>query len=197
MLRKSITFTNFDGKKVTEEFFFKADVIKLEVTDEGFADRLIQIGELDVKVPGNAAKILQMFEDMIKAAFGKKVGDHFVKRELDWEEFVAGNAYSELLMELVTDGAYAAQFIKGILPPDLDTTEIDKAAKALESGVEDIELPAAADIPAPPGDDEVLRLPAWYRERREPTYDELRDVGQDEMLLAFKVKSQGFPPLPE
>jgi hypothetical protein len=47
----------------------------LEVTEEGFADRLIQIGELDVKVPGNAAKILQMFEDMIKAAFGKKVGD--------------------------------------------------------------------------------------------------------------------------
>jgi hypothetical protein len=188
MLRKAITYSNADGIEVTEDFFFhltKAEVIKLQVTiPGGFAESLESIGKLDPKQGNNAARILQTFEDIVRASFGKKTEEgRFVKRLVDWEEFVATDAYSNLFMELITDGAYAAQFIKGILPADMDLSGIDDTVKQLESGVEDVELP--------PGDDS---MPDWVRYRREPSMSEVVNMSKEEMILAFKAKSTGkFP----
>lgn len=192
MLRKVIKFTDFDGREVEEEFFFhltKAELLKLQYTmPGGFAENLDRIGRLNPQEGNNAGLILQTFEDIVKAAFGKKLENgRYAKRLEDWEEFVATDAYSNLLLELVGDANYAAQFVKGIMPADMDLTElqqVDTAAKALEQGVQDVELPSEADP-------EIL--PVWYRERREPTQAELVEMDKNEMLLAFKVKTQGFP----
>lgn len=191
MLRKSITYKNFDSVTVTEEYFFhlsKADILKLEATmPGGFAETLQSMGALDPKQGNNAALILQTFETLLEVSFGKKTPDgRFVKRVEDWEEFRAGDAYSELFMELVTDASYAAKFVKGILPADFDTTGVDDAAAVLEgSVVEHRELPES-------------EVPAWIRERREPTMSEVNGMSKAELTDAMRAKLTGkFPGDPE
>jgi hypothetical protein len=203
MLRKPITFTNVDGQQVTEEYFFhltKAELIKLEVGTEGGLQKHLQ----DVVKTNNASKILELFEWIMSKAYGKRTDDgRFVKRPEDWAEFVSSEAYSELFMELITNASYAAQFVKAIVPADLgDAVEVDASTDAelgkmleqLQGGEVVVDLPAPDQTPQEitAVDEEV---PVWYRERRDPTTDELKAMGQQEMLLAFKVKQQGFPPI--
>lgn len=203
MLRKPITYTNIDGVEVTEDYYFhltKAELIKLEVGTEGGLQAHLQ----NVVKTNNASKILELFEWVLSKAYGKRTeGGKFAKRPEDWAEFVSSEAYSNLFMELITNGAYAAQFIKAIVPADIgDSVEADTSSDAelgkmleqLSGGETVIDLPAvdqkSQELTAV--DEEV---PAWYRERREPTQAELQAMGKDEMLLAFKTKQQGFPPI--
>lgn len=203
MLRKPITYTNIDGEQVTEEYYFhltKAELVKLEVGTEGGLQNHLQ----DVVKTNNASKILELFEWIMSKAYGKRTADgKFVKRPEDWAEFLSSEAYSTLFMELISNATYAAQFVKAIVPADLgDAVEVDASTDAelgkmleqLSGGETVIDLPTADQQPQElTAVDEMV--PAWYRERREPSQDELQSMDKQEMLLAFKVKSQGFPPI--
>lgn len=189
MLRKPIKYTNIDGQEVTEEFYFhlsKADVIRLQVNmPGGLAERLDQIGKLDVNEGNNAALILQTFEDIVHAAFGRRTpSGGFVKRASDWEEFVSSDAYSELFMELISNGAYAAQFVKSILPADMDLSNVGGATEALTDATQDVQLPEG---PVEVSTEDAR--PAWLIEERDPTTAEIRSMSRDELMLAMQIKN--------
>lgn len=119
MLKKTITFTDYNGVERTEDFFFnltKAEIMRLEMgTTGGLAGAINEvIAKQDVP------RILEIFEDIIAKSYGEKTADGrgFNKDPKLFEAFKQTEAYSELFMELVTDADAANKFMEGIIPAD-------------------------------------------------------------------------------
>ena len=65
--------------------------------------------------------IIKIFKDLVLKAYGEKSADgkRFIKSPELSEAFSQTEAYSSLMMELLTDAEAAAQFVIGIMPADL------------------------------------------------------------------------------
>ena len=120
MLKKTITYVDYNGTERTEDKYFnlsKAEIMEMEMsTAGGFAEMLQNI----VKAQDGPA-IMKIFKDIILKAYGEKSpdGKRFVKSDELSLAFSQTEAYSELFMELVTDADSAAKFINGIVPADV------------------------------------------------------------------------------
>lgn len=117
MLKKVMTYTDYNGVERTEEFLFnltKAELMEMEMTTEGGLSTMIQ-GIVDSK---NVPAIVSIFKKLLLKAYGKKSPDgrRFIKSEEISQEFAQTEAYSEMFMELATDADAAAAFINGIIP---------------------------------------------------------------------------------
>lgn len=117
MLKKTITYTDFDGNQRTEDFYFnltKAELAKMQTSVNGGLDKMIEriIAAQDQPI------IMKVLEDIIRQAYGEKSldGKTFKKSEEIYKNFEATEAYSELFMEVCSDADKAANFIKGIIP---------------------------------------------------------------------------------
>lgn len=120
MLKKTITYTNYNGVQVTEDFYFnltKAEITEMEMSvDGGFAERIQKI--VNAK---NQPEIIKIFKKLILDSYGVKSDDgrRFIKNEQLKEDFSQTEAYSELFMELATNADEAAAFVNGIIPADV------------------------------------------------------------------------------
>lgn len=119
MLKKTITYTDFNEMERTQDFYFnltKIELMKMEASvDGGLAEKLKRISAAQ-----DGVAIMEVMEDLIRRSYGVKTADGgFVKRPEDLAAFVSTEAYSNLFMELVTDAEGAVNFVKGILPADL------------------------------------------------------------------------------
>lgn len=130
MLKKVLTYTDFDGEERTEEFYFnltKAELVKMRYSAAGGMERRLQriVNEKDPH------KIIEVIEDFIKASYGVKSDDgkRFVKSEKLFEDFKSTEAYSDLLIQLMTDEGAAAAFVNGIVPPDVAKAAAEESAK--------------------------------------------------------------------
>lgn len=127
MLKKTITYTDYNGLERTEDFYFnlsKAEIMEMEMsTTGGFAEMLQKIVAAQ-----DAPAIIKVFKDITLKAYGEKSADgkRFVKNDELREAFSQTEAYSQLFMELATDADAASNFIKAIIPSDLEK-ELDKA----------------------------------------------------------------------
>lgn len=124
MIKKTITYKDFNGNDRTEEFYFnltKAEVTRMEMSTTGGMAEMIQ----RVIAAQDAPSLIQIFEEMIQKSYGVKTPDGrgFVKRKEDLENFMATEAYSQLFMELVTDADSAAEFVNGIIPSDFSNDQ--------------------------------------------------------------------------
>lgn len=120
MLKKTITYTDYNGTERTEDFYFnltKAEIMKMEMSTTGGLAEMIQ----RIVAAQDQPAIIAVFEDLIQRAFGVKTpdGKGFVKRKEDLEAFIATEAYSDLFMELATDADKASAFVNGIVPAEL------------------------------------------------------------------------------
>lgn len=124
MLKKEISYINYNGTEVKETFYFnltKAEVMEMEMTTKGgFHDYLIRIIEAN-----DAKEIVTQFKELVLKAYGEKSADgkHFVKNDSVREAFSQTEAYSDLFMELATNANAAAAFVNGIMPKDLPTNK--------------------------------------------------------------------------
>jgi hypothetical protein len=138
MLKRTITYTDFNDKEVSETFYFnltKSELVELSVsTDEGFDETLQRIIEAS-----NNKELIAQFKKIILASYGQKSedGKRFIKTAQLREEFSQTAAYNALFMELATDAGAAVTFIRGIIPSDM--------APGFEKSLKD-----AASIPPPP-----------------------------------------------
>lgn len=120
MLKKTITFTDYNGVERTEDFYFnlnKAEVMEMEMgTTGGFAEMIN--GIIAAK---DVPALISIFKDMILKAYGQKSPDgrRFIKSKELSEEFSQTEAYVSLYMELATNDEAAANFVNGIMPKDL------------------------------------------------------------------------------
>ncbi|MDY6073113.1 MAG: hypothetical protein SPI49_03340 [Eubacteriales bacterium] len=124
MLKKTITYNDYDGNERTEDFYFnltKAEVMEMELGINGGLTKFLQkiVSERD------NSKIIEMFKNIILKSYGEKSldGKRFIKNEEIANNFSQTEAYVELFMELATDAESAAAFINGIVPKYKDNND--------------------------------------------------------------------------
>lgn len=117
MLKERMEYTDYNGNKRTEDFYFnltEAELMEMELSTSGGLGDFIQriIAEQDGK------ELVKIFKDLILKSVGKKSldGKRFEKNDAIREEFAQTEAYSDLFMKLATDADAAARFVNGIMP---------------------------------------------------------------------------------
>ena len=128
MLKKTITYTDYNGVEKKEDFYFnltKAEVVEMELTTTGGLAETIQ----RIVQAQDAPAIIKIFKDLVLKAYGVKSpdGKRFVKSKELSEAFAQTEAYSELFMELATDADAAAKFVNGITPVEIPADQLEKA----------------------------------------------------------------------
>ena len=125
MLKKTITYTDYNGNERKEDFYFnlsKAEVMEMEMsTSGGLAQMINKIIETQ-----DSPAIIKIFKDLILKAYGEKSpdGKRFMKSAERSEAFAQTEAYSNLFMELATDADAAAKFVNGITPVEIPADQI-------------------------------------------------------------------------
>ena len=104
MLKKTITYTDYNGTTRKEDFYFnltQAEVTELEVSVEGGLVEMIN----RIVAAQNGKVIIETFKDIILRAYGEKSPDgrRFIKNQEVRDAFAQTEAYSKLFMELATD----------------------------------------------------------------------------------------------
>ena len=134
MVKKSITYTDYNGEKQTDECYFnlsKAELLEMEMSEKGGFENFVKalIEEKDNK------KIYELFKNLILMSYGQKSADgrSFIKKKMVdgqmiylRDEFEQTEAFTELMMELISGGDEAmAKFINSLIPKEV----ADKVAK--------------------------------------------------------------------
>lgn len=117
MLKKPITYVDYDGNQRTENHWFnldEAEILELQMRYPGGMSAMLQkmVEEED------GAKILATIKEIIMMAYGEKSldGKYFEKSHEKSVRFTQSRAYSALLMELYRDAGAAADFMNKIIP---------------------------------------------------------------------------------
>lgn len=120
MIKKTVTFTDFDGNKRTEDFYFhltEQELTEWELSvDGGLSGVLTRIvNSQDTKT------LIGIFKDLLIKSYGVKTPDGrgFVKNEKVLNNFTCTQAFSDIYMELATDDKAAAEFVNGVMPAGL------------------------------------------------------------------------------
>lgn len=117
MLKKTITYTDYNGTERTEDFYFnltKAEIMEMEMGIDGGMVEMIN----KIVAAKDAPSIIAIFKDLILKAYGEKSADgkRFIKSKELSTAFSQTEAYSDLYMELATNSDEAAKFVNGIVP---------------------------------------------------------------------------------
>ena len=122
MLKKTITYTDYNNVERTEDFFFnlsRAEVAEMEMSTAGGMAEAIR----KIVAAQDGPAIIRIFKEIILKAYGEKSpdGKRFIKSEELSTAFSQTEAYSQLYMELATNADSAADFINEILPRDMSS----------------------------------------------------------------------------
>lgn len=130
MISKNIKYVDYNGVEREETFLFnlsKAELMEMEMgTTGGLAETIKKIIETQ-----DQPSIIKIFKDLILKAYGEKSADgrRFLKVDEKGNPLSVGfsqtEAYSNLFMELATDADAAANFVKGIIPADVEIPDQD------------------------------------------------------------------------
>lgn len=120
MLKKTFTFTDYNGTERTEDHYFnlsKAEILELELSVDGGVGAKIE----RIVSAQSAPEIFKTFKELILLSYGVKSADgrRFIKNQEIRDDFVQTEAYSQLVMELATDDKAGANFLQGIMPKDI------------------------------------------------------------------------------
>ncbi len=123
MLTKIIKYKDFDGNDKTRTCYFhltKAEILEFEMGKPGgamaYMARLIDSEQTD--------KVFKTFKDLVLMAYGERTADgHFIKTQELRERFACSEAYSELMMEIMSSQEAMTAFVNGLTP---EVTEADR-----------------------------------------------------------------------
>lgn len=153
MLKKTITYEDWNGLERTEDFWFnlsQAELAEMALSKGGgfeeYIEKIVNAKDID--------KLSTLFKEIILKAYGVKSEDgrRFMKSDRITREFTETQAYSDLYMELSTDAEAASAFINGLLPKSL-------MAKAKEELKNNPELKAKYDEVTGGAGGDVVELP--------------------------------------
>lgn len=117
MLKKTITYVDYNGTERTEDFYFnftKSELAKMELSKvggvSGMIDRIVAAKDQEA--------IVNTFEELILKSYGVKSedGKRFIKSPEISEAFSQTEAYDQLFMELLTNTETMTNFFNGIVP---------------------------------------------------------------------------------
>lgn len=117
MLKKTMTYTDYDGNERTEDFYFnlsKAEVAELELSTPGGLSKKFET----IAKSKDSQTIIKEFKDLILKSYGEKSpdGKRFIKSKEISEAFSQTEAFSDLFIEFFTVENSASEFVRGIIP---------------------------------------------------------------------------------
>lgn len=133
MIKKQITYTDYDGNERTESFWFalnQAELLEMNLEKNGGLSNMIT----RITETNDYAELSRILKDLIRRSYGVKSDDgkRFVKSPAMTDEFMQTEAYSEMFTELVTDAGATSEFIQGIIPQKL-AAQVMAEQKKLEA----------------------------------------------------------------
>lgn len=135
MIKKTISYVDYDGNKRTEDHYFnlsQAEVAEMELGTPGGVTKMIE----RLVQEQNGKEIVDTFKDLICRSYGRKSldGKCFDKDPKWLKEFMQTEAYSQLFIELLSDPDNAAAFFNAVLPKVEAVPAVEaNAAPALSS----------------------------------------------------------------
>jgi hypothetical protein len=176
VLKKTITYTDYNGNEQSEEFHFHLSaekLLELEATlPGGFEKHLERILESQ-----DGAQILELFKRLITMSIGQvsEDGKRFLQTDDIRDAFTQTNAYTRLFLELGQDAETAAEFFNGIVPKDLA-----EQAEKMKAGGGDYVTRERSTTPRP----EILGGP-----KKVISKADAEKMGRDEL---FQKMQQGY-----
>jgi hypothetical protein len=133
MLKKTITFENLDGEQVTRDYYFninKAELLSLQLSEKGGLDKKLEKIQQEDDYNG----LFEFIKTLILLSYGEKDDDgiKFIKARNGIKlatEFEQSEAFSELIMELISSADALNAFVNGIIPKDVAATANKLQAK--------------------------------------------------------------------
>lgn len=137
MWTTNVSYTDFNGAERTEKLHFhmsESEFVEFDVQfPGGFVEYVRSLG-IETDDDGKAkitedtqnAKLFALFKDLIVVSYGEKSEDgrYFRKDEGKLgKQFMESAAYSAFFVKLTTNEAYAASFVKGVLPSGTNAAE--------------------------------------------------------------------------
>lgn len=131
MLKKTVTYVDFDGNERTEDFFFnltEQEIAEMELSTEGGLGNFIN----KAVAAKSQVELIELFKTLILAAYGVKSADgrRFVKNDAVREDFMSTQAFSDIYMELVQDADKASAFFNGIVPKEKNKAPVALPARS-------------------------------------------------------------------
>lgn len=134
MIKRTIPYTDFDGKARVEEAYFNMNRTELIDFYLGLPEDLtggltnpdeINVEELGAKMVEKLGRagIFDFVKDLVFKSYGIKSEDgrRFIKSEQLSTEFTQTMAYDEFIMDLFSEMDKINAFINGIIPANLPT----------------------------------------------------------------------------
>jgi len=131
MIKRTITYTDFDGKERTEDAYFNMTKSELIEFSFGLPDEMTETVKSTDDVNNETANklieklgnsgIFNFVKELIVKSYGVKSADgrRFIKDEKATTEFMQTLAYDEFIIDLFSNDMKASEFINGIIPADM------------------------------------------------------------------------------
>ena len=118
MLKKTITYKDYNGTERTEDFYFnlsKAELIEMQANASGGLEELYK----KIIAEKNIPEIYRIFKDIVLMSYGEKSvdGKRFIKTKEAAVAFTQTEAFSVMMSEFLEDPDKATEFANGIIPP--------------------------------------------------------------------------------
>lgn len=117
MIKKRVTYKDFNDKERTETLYFNLTEPELVRIDVLYPDGGLEKFVKDLDPEARPGEVLELFETVIRTSYGEKSEDgrYFVKDEKATNLFMNSAAYGALFMELIQDADVAADFVNGLI----------------------------------------------------------------------------------
>lgn len=127
MIKKTYTYTDYNGNERTEDYYFnlqEAEIMKLEMGINGGLTAKINRIIAAQDVP----EIMKVFDELIGVSYGIKSPDgrEFIKSPEITKSFMQTEGYNKLFMDFVTKEGFAANFFNELIPNVPDSQKSDE-----------------------------------------------------------------------
>lgn len=138
MVKKTITFTDFEGKEVTKDFYFNLSKMEFRVLDRKIPGGLQNMIDQIMKEK-DEDRLIDLLDILILESYGEKSEDgRFVKEDRFGRRlssfFKVSEAWDTLFMNMVQNEKELSEFLTGIVPKDV-AEQASEEAKKLEGNL--------------------------------------------------------------
>ena len=143
MVKRTITYTDYNGEIREEDFYFnltKPELVELELGEDGGLKSYLE----KIVKSRDARNVLSMFKKIIGVAYGIKSPDgrRFIKSKEVSEAFFQSEAYVVLYTDLLEHPDMAANFISSMLPDDMRPSSAQLETVKQDIGYDSLRNPA-------------------------------------------------------
>lgn len=133
MVKKTVTYLDFDGKEVTKDFYFNLSKMEFRVLDRKIPGGLQNMIDQIMKEK-DEDRLIDLLDILILESYGEKAEDgRFVKEDRVGRRlssfFKISEAWDVLFMNLVSNEKELHEFLMGIVPKDVAEKAAEESSK--------------------------------------------------------------------